>query len=70
MLSLICDSCKKAIPGPEQQTGVVYVLDKSICKGCAKKLSGQVSEEMLKHKSYKFSDYKDTYIKTIQKMCR
>jgi Fe-S cluster biogenesis protein NfuA len=70
MLSIICDSCKKAIPGPERQTGVVYILDRALCKGCESKLRTHVSEEMLKHRIYKFSDYKDTYIKTMQKMCR
>jgi len=70
MLSIICDSCKKAIPGTDWGTGLVHVLDKTMCKKCEKKLMDSVSEEMQKHKIFKFTDYKDTYIKGLHKMCR
>ena len=70
MLSIVCDACKKAVPGPEKDTGVVYITDKGICKRCEKKLVDTVSEEMAKHKTFIFADYKDQYIKTLNQMCR
>lgn len=70
MLSIICDSCKKAIPGTDWATGVVYILDRTMCKKCEKKLRDDVAQEMQKHRTYKFSDYKDLYIKSLQKQCR
>ncbi len=70
MLSIVCDSCKKAIPGQEKETGVVYITDKGICRNCEKKLLDKVSEEMAKHKRFVFSDYKDQYIKSLNQMCK
>jgi hypothetical protein len=44
MLSIVCDSCKKAIPRVEWNDGVVYVFDKTLCKKCEKKLREEVAE--------------------------
>ena len=70
MLTIVCDACKKAIPGPEKETGVVFITDKSLCRSCEKKLLDTVSEEMARNKKYIFSDYKDQYVKSLNKMCR
>jgi hypothetical protein len=70
MLSIVCDACKKAVPGPEKETGVVYITDKALCKRCEKKLLDTVSEEMSKHKRFVFSDYKDQYIKSLNQLCK
>jgi len=70
MLTIVCDSCKKAIPGPEKQTGVVYITDKALCKRCEKQLLNKVSEEMEKHEKFLFSDYQDQYIATVNRMCK
>jgi hypothetical protein len=70
MLSIVCDSCKKAIPRVEWNDGVVYVFDKTLCKKCEKKLREEVAEEMRKHRTYEFSVYKNTYVKALQKQCR
>ncbi|HDQ14077.1 MAG TPA: hypothetical protein ENN41_04600 [Sediminispirochaeta sp.] len=69
MISIVCDACKKAIPGPEKLTGVKYVLDKAICKSCAKELDRQLAEEMGKRDKYKLSAYRNLYVKTLYKMC-
>lgn len=70
MLTIVCDACKKAIPGPEKQTGVVYIMDKALCKPCEKQLLNKVSEEMGKHDKFLFSDYQDQYIATVNRMCK
>ncbi len=70
MLTIVCDACKKAIPGPEKENGVVYITDKALCKGCEKKLLDRVTEEMFRHKRYVFSDYKEQYLKTLNQMCK
>ncbi|MCF7947632.1 MAG: hypothetical protein K9M94_03435 [Spirochaetia bacterium] len=70
MLTIVCDACKKAIPGPEKQTGVIYILDKALCKSCEKKLLTNVSDEMEKHDKFIFSDYQDQYIATVNRMCK
>jgi len=70
MLTIVCDACKKAIPGPEKQTGVKYIMDKALCKSCEKKLLNNVSEEMEKHDKFLFSDYQDQYIATVNRMCK
>lgn len=70
MITIVCDSCKKAIPGPEKQTGVVYILDKALCRKCEKDLQESVSEEMDKQKKFRYRDYQDLYLKTMYKMCK
>jgi len=70
MLTIVCDACKKAIPGPEKQTGVVYITDKALCKRCEKQLLNKASEEMEKHDKFLFSDYQDQYIATVNRMCK
>ncbi|HKK66063.1 MAG TPA: hypothetical protein VJ967_09430 [Clostridia bacterium] len=70
MLTIVCDACKKAIPGPEKQTGVTYIMDKALCKSCEKKLLNNVSEKMEKHDKFLFSDYQDQYIATVNSMCK
>ncbi|MDZ7792287.1 MAG: hypothetical protein U5P10_00950 [Spirochaetia bacterium] len=70
MLTIVCDACKKAIPGPKKQTGVVYIMDKALCKVCEKNLLSKVSAEMEKHDKFVFSDYQDQYIATVNRMCK
>jgi len=70
MLMIVCDACKKAVSGDQKETGVVYVLDKALCRKCEAALRDSVSEEMLKQKVYRLADYRDRYITTMKKMCR
>lgn len=70
MLTIVCDACKKAIPGPEKQTGVMYIMDKALCKRCNKELLSKVSEKMENHDKFLFSDYQDQYIDTVKRMCK
>ena len=70
MLTIICDACKKAIPGAQKETGVVYVLDKALCRKCEGRLLDSVAADMEKKSVYRFADYKEKYISTVKKMCR
>jgi len=70
MLTIVCDACKKAISGDQKKTGVVYILDKALCRKCEGKLLDSVAEDMAKMKIYRFTDYKEKYISTVRKMCK
>jgi len=70
MLTIVCDACKKAISGDQKETGVVYILDKALCRKCEGKLLDSVAEDMAKMKIYRFADYKEKYISTVRKMCK
>lgn len=70
MLTIICDACKKAVSGDQKETGVVYILDKALCRKCEGILLDSVAADMAKKRVYRFVDYKENYIKTVRKMCR
>ncbi len=70
MLTIVCDACKKAISGDQKETGVVYILDKALCRKCEGRLLDSVAAEMEKKRVYRFADYKDTYINSVRKMCK
>ena len=70
MLQIVCDSCKKAIPGQEKETGIVYIADKTLCRACEGKLESKVREAMAKHDKYNLRIYKSNYEKILNQMCK
>ncbi len=70
MVSIVCDSCKKAIPGAHKDVNLFYYADKSLCAPCRDKLDVKIKEAMKKERTYSFQKYRDTMMRNLQGMCK
>ena len=57
MTSVICDSCKKSIPGPHRDVNYKTLLNKDLCLPCVEKLEAGVKELMAREKSFHMEDH-------------
>ena len=70
MTSVICDSCKKSIPGPHREVNYVTILNKDLCIPCSRKMESGIREGMAREKSYhleNFSMYQKAVLSRITK---
>ena len=70
MINIVCDACKKTIRDAQKDVTVFFVTDKSLCYPCKEKLDDQVKNQMFKAKEYGFKKHQDTYVKTLNSMCK
>ncbi len=70
MTTVVCDSCKKSVPGAVRKENYVTYLNKAICLSCEKKMLLTVSDKMAKKNSYGFSEYKNVLKTELEKACR
>jgi len=70
MTNVICDSCKKVIPGAKREENYITFQAKSLCLPCYEACDKEVREEMGKKGRYNLKDYKDTMKKVMLKKTR
>ncbi len=70
MNSVICDACKKVVPGAKREENYFTFQNKSLCHNCYEAWDREVREEMGKKGRYSLNDYKDTMKKVMLKKTR
>jgi hypothetical protein len=70
MLNVICDICKKSVPGAKRETTYFTALNKNMCLDCKLKLENKVKEEMAAAKAYRLVDYKKVFTNNLMKLCK
>ncbi len=70
MTAIVCDVCKKAVPGAHRGVNYVTILDKDICEGCSEELLHATKMQMKPRHPYTFKDYNDTLVKNLTSMTR
>jgi hypothetical protein len=70
MNNVICDSCKKVIPGAKREVNYITFQNKALCTACTEAWDQEVREEMGKKGRYSLQDYKETMKKVILKKTR
>jgi hypothetical protein len=70
MISIVCDSCKKAIPNAMSGVNFFYVTNKSLCKACEKGIEEKTRDDVLQDGRYTLKGYRKHYLNNIEKQCR
>lgn len=70
MTAIVCDICKKAVPGARRGDSYVTILDKDICEGCSDELFNATKMQMKIRRPYTFKDYNDTLVRNLSSMTR
>lgn len=70
MNSVICDSCKKVVPGAKREDNYFTFQNKALCKECHVEWDMAVRDEMAKKGSYSLQGYKETMKSVIAKQTR
>jgi uncharacterized protein with PIN domain len=70
MTAIVCDACKKAVPGARKDVNYVAVLDKDICEECSEELLTVTKQQMKGRRPYTFKDYQETLVRNLGQMTR
>lgn len=70
MITIVCDSTKKAIPNAERDVNYVTILDKTLSMPALEQFEAKVREKMGKEDSYSFARYKEIYRQTLSQVCK
>jgi hypothetical protein len=70
MTAIVCDICKKAVPGARKDVTHIALLDKDICLECSDDLMDATKQQMKGRKPYLFKDYQETLVKNLTQMAR
>jgi hypothetical protein len=70
MTAIVCDICKKAVPGARRDLNYVTILDKDICVDCHDELRDETKAQMKVRRPYLFKDYVDILTSNLAKMTR
>ncbi len=70
MTAIVCDACKKAIPGARRGDNYMSILDKQLCEPCSDELLGVTKQQMRTHRPYTFKDYNDTLVRNLGQMTK
>ena len=70
MTTVICDSCKKSIPGPHREVNYVTLLNKDLCVPCSKKLELSARELMEKERAYHLEAFKKHQREALTKLTK
>jgi hypothetical protein len=68
MTAIVCDICKKAVPGARRDINYMTVLDKDLCVPCADQLHDVTKAQMAVRRPYMMKDYYDTLAKNLSQM--
>ncbi len=69
MISIVCDSCKKAISNARSGVNYVYVADKTVCKSCESVLEEKTRTALSRDREYTLMSFKNNYSSILRKMC-
>ncbi len=70
MICIICDSCKKSIPGPRRDVSYMTLLNKDLCPDCSGKLEKGVGVLMAREDKYSSEVYNSHRTTLLMKMTR
>ena len=70
MTVIVCDICKKAIPGARRGDSYLTILDKDVCIPCSDDLLDAAKAQMASKRPYLFKDYQETLAKNLSQMTR
>ncbi len=70
MTAIVCDICKKAVPGARKDENYFVILDKDICEACHDELRDVTKQQMRARRPYLFKDYQDSLAKNLGQMTR
>jgi hypothetical protein len=68
MTAIVCDICKKGIPGARKDVNYVTVLDRDLCIDCHDEVQDVAKMELRTRRPYIFRDYQDTLTKQLLRM--
>jgi hypothetical protein len=68
MTAIVCDICKKPVPGARRDLNYFTILDKDICESCHDGLRDATKQQMRGRSPYTFKDYYDFLAKNLGKM--
>ena len=68
MTAIVCDICKKPVPGARRDLNYFTILDKDICESCHDELREATKQQMRARAPYTFKDYYDFLAKNLGKM--
>ncbi len=69
MTSIICDGCRKEVPGARKDINYVTVLDKDLCLSCEEKLRVSMRQQTAARRPVVFKEYQDGLSRTLNKLC-
>jgi hypothetical protein len=70
MTAIVCDACKKAVPGARKDVNYYAMLDKDICEACSEELLNATKMQMKGRRPYTFKDYQETLARNLGQMTR
>jgi hypothetical protein len=68
MTAIVCDICKKAVPGARRDVNYTVVLDKDLCIACTEDLQDTTKQQMMARRPYIFKDYYDLLARNLGQM--
>jgi hypothetical protein len=68
MTAIVCDACKKAVPGARKDENYFSLLDKDICEPCHDNLRDAVKKQMRTRRPYLFKDYQELLTRNLGQM--
>ena len=68
MTAIVCDSCKKPVPGARREVNYFTILDKDLCEPCRDELRDSTKQQMRGRQPYTFKDYYDFLSKNLARM--
>jgi len=68
MTAIVCDICKKPVPGARREFNYFTILDKDICEECHDSLRDATKQQMRVRSPYTFKEYYDTLAKNLGRM--
>jgi hypothetical protein len=69
MTAIVCDICKKAVPGARKDVNYTVVLDRDLCIPCTDDLLDATKKQMQARRPYIFKDYYDLLTRNLVQMC-
>jgi len=70
MTAIVCDVCKKAVPGARRGENYFTFLDKDCCEDCRDELMQATKMQMKPRHPYTFKDYNDTLVRNLGSMTK
>jgi hypothetical protein len=70
MTAIVCDACKKPVPGARREVNYFTILDKDLCESCHDGLRDETKQHMRTRQPYTFKEYYETLAKNLGSMTR
>jgi hypothetical protein len=68
MTAIVCDICKKAVPGARKDVNYWVFLEKDVCIPCKEQLEEVTKRQMIARQPYTLKDYWTTLSGNLTRM--